>query len=304
MSTSTAPSRRRRTLRFLSRLTLVFVTLLLVATGTVYAVSERTIRATHDVPDHVLVVPTDADAIARGRHLATIRGCVDCHAKDFSGTMVIDDPAIARVGGANLTNGRNGGALSGRDWERAVRHGVRRDGQPLLVMPSEEFTGMSDEDLAAIIAYARSLPAVTKPALPVQLGPVLRAMSVAKQITVAADVIDHQRRHVARVTVEPTATYGAYLAAGCTGCHGSGFSGGKIPGAPPDWKPAANITPSGIGHYSADDFSRLLRTGRRPDGSAVDSLMPWKLTREMTDTEIAAVYAFLRTLPARAYGSR
>jgi mono/diheme cytochrome c family protein len=283
---------------------MVLAALVLVLTGTVYALSERQIRTSYEVPEHPLVVPADSASIARGKHLATIRGCVDCHGEDLSGKMVIDEPAIGRIGGANITRGRNGGALTARDWERAVRHGVRRDGQPMLVMPAEEFTGMSDEDLATIIAYAQSLPAVTKPTLPVQLGPVLRAMAVGKQVNLAADVVDHRRAHLTRIAAEPTATYGAYLAAGCTGCHGSGFSGGKIPGAPPDWKPAANITPTGIGHYSAEDFTRLLRTGRRPDGSAVDPLMPWKLTKEMTDTEITAVYEYLKTVAPRDYGKR
>lgn len=283
---------------------MVLAALVLALTGTVYALSERQIHTSYEVPEHPLVVPTDSASIARGKHLATIRGCVDCHGDDLSGKMVIDEPAIGRIGGANLTRGRNGGALTARDWERAVRHGVRRDGQPMLVMPAEEFTGMSDEDLATIIAYAQSLPAVTKPTLPVQLGPVLRAMAVGKQVNLAADVVDHRRAHLTRIAAEPTATYGAYLAAGCTGCHGSGFSGGKIPGAPPDWKPAANITPTGIGHYRAEDFTRLLRTGRRPDGSAVDPLMPWKLTKEMTDTEITAVYEYLKTVAPREYGKR
>lgn len=304
MSTPTVPARRRRVLRFVVRVFAVLATMVLLITGTVFALSERALRTRYDVPDHRLTIPFDSASLDRGRHLATIRGCVDCHATDFGGAMVIDDPAIGRVGGANLTNGRNGGALSDQDWERAVRHGVGQSGKPLLIMPSEEFTGMSDEDLAAIVAYARSLPAVSKPTLPVQLGPVLRTLAVVGQVRLAADVVSHARPHKARVAVEPTVAYGEYLAAGCTGCHGAGFSGGKIPGAPPDWKPAANITPSGIGHYTADDFTRLLRTGHRPDGTEVDKLMPWKLTKEMTDTEIAALYAYLNTIPPKPYGNR
>ena len=185
-----------------------------------------------------------------------------------------------------------------------MRHGVRRDGTPLLVMPSNEFTGLSDEDLAAIVAYARSVPTVKQPPLPVELGPVLRALAVAGQVNVAADEIDHAKSHPLHVAAAPTADYGRYLSEGCKGCHGQGFSGGKIPGAPPEWKPAANITPSGIGHYSLEDFSRILRTGRRPDGSAVDSLMPWRAINQMTDVEIEAIYRFLKTVPARPYGTR
>jgi len=117
-------------------------------------------------------------------------------------------------------------------------------------------------------------------------------------------LIDHARPHAAHFDAEPTAKYGEYLAIGCTGCHGPTLSGGKIPGAPPEWKPAANITPEGIGRYSEDDFMRILRTGKRPDGSAVDSAMPWRLTKEMTDVELKAVFAYLKTVPAKAYGGR
>ncbi|MCC6433342.1 MAG: c-type cytochrome [Gemmatimonadaceae bacterium] len=293
-----------RVRRIAARIALTVTGLVVFTAGSVYAISERAIRGTYDVPEHPLVVPTDSASIARGQHLATIRGCVDCHATDFGGTMILDDPAIGRLGGANLTSGRAGGPLTDRDWERAVRHGVRRDGKPLLVMPSIEFTGMSDEDLAAIVAYARSLPPSPTPTLPVQLGPVLRGLSVAGQVKLSADEVRHDRAHPRRVDVAPTAAYGEYLAQGCKGCHGDGFSGGKIPGAPPDWKPAANITPAGIGRYQLADFERLIRTGRRPDGSPIDSLMPWGILKYMTDTEIQALYAYLRTVPARPYGNR
>jgi mono/diheme cytochrome c family protein len=182
---------------------------------------------------------------------------------------------------------------------------VRRDGSSLTVMPSNEFNGMSDADLGAIVAYARSLPADEVPSVPLRVGPVIRALFVAGQVDLTpAAKIDHARPHPAAVAAEPTAAFGQYLAQGCTGCHGAGFSGGKIPGAPPDWKPAANITPGGIGRYSAADFARVLREGRRPDGSPVDTLMPYRLTKHMTDVELSALYAYLRTVPARPYGNR
>jgi cytochrome c553 len=235
--------------------------------------------------------------------LATVRGCVECHGDNLGGRVFIDVPPVGRLAGANLTRGR-AAPLTDADWERAVRHGVRRDGKPLLFMPSNEFAGMSDEDLAALMAYARSLPAVAAPLPPNRVGPVLRALTVAGQATVAAEQVDHAKPHPARVAPAVTPEYGAYLAAGCTGCHGAGFGGGKIPGAPPDWKPAANLTPTGIGHYTEADFIRALRTGRRPGGAAIDSSMPWRLTREMTDVELRALYAYLRALPARPYGTR
>jgi cytochrome c553 len=236
--------------------------------------------------------------------VATVRGCVDCHGENLAGRVMIDDPALGRVVTANLTNGRAAGPLTDADWDAAVRHGVGRDGRALLVMPSQEFAPISDEDLAAVAAYARSLPAV-RAALPGNaLGPVGRALIAAGVFKMAPDLIDHGRPHVARVTAEPTAAFGRYLAVSCTGCHGEGFGGGKPPGAPPQFKPAANLTPAGIGHYTEADFFRALREGRRPGGVPIDTAMPWKLYRHMDDTEIRAVYAYLRTLPPKPYGSR
>jgi hypothetical protein len=83
------------------------------------------------------------------------------------------------------------------------------------------------------------------------------------------------------------------------------LSGGTLPGAPPDAKPAANITPEGIGTWTEQDFFRAMREGVRPDGTPIDStMMPIPLTREMTDLETRAVYMYLRTVPPKPFGGR
>jgi cytochrome c553 len=164
---------------------------------------------------------------------------------------------------------------------------------------------MSDEDVGRIVAYARSTAPVATTLPASRAGPVLRALHVAGQLDMRpAAEINHAATHLTSIRAEATPEFGQYLAAGCTGCHGPGFGGGKIPGAPPNWKPAANITRGGIGHYTEADFARVLRTGIRPSGTPVDSIMPWKLTRHMTDTAISAIYRFLRTVPTKAYGTR
>lgn len=298
-------SRLRTALRWTGRIAFALVALLVVAAGSVYALSERSLRRHLDVQGHPFTVHADSAAVAMGARLAITRGCTDCHGANLAGGVIIDDPAVGRFAGPNLTLGGRGRSLTDADWERAVRHGVRRDGAQLLVMPSNEFTGFSDEDLAAIVAYARSLPADTSVAPPSYVGPVARALFVAGKIdALAAERIDHAAPHPARVVPEPTAAYGKYLAAGCQGCHNPSFTGGKVPGTPPDWKPAANITPEGIGRWSEADFVSALRTARRPDGTAIDPQMPVKVTRHMTDTELKALYAYLRTVPAKPYGVR
>jgi cytochrome c553 len=259
-----------------------------------------------------VAVPSGPAAVERGQHFArAITKCVDCHGDDLGGKVYVDDPAIGRFVPVTLTTGKGGvGAqLTPADWERAVRHGVGRDGRPLLFMPSEDYATLSDADLGAIIAWAQQLPPVDRELPPTKVGPMARVLNAAGQLPLAAQTIAHssaQQDAASSPPPGPTAEYGSYLAnvGGCTGCHGPGLSGGHVPGTPPDFKPAANLTPKGIGHYTEADFFRALREGVRPDGTKIDPFMPWKLAREMSDDEIRAVHAYLRTVPPKEYGGR
>lgn len=270
-----------------------------------YATSEYRARRHYDVPMHVIDVPTDSAAIAHGAHLAKVRFCADCHAAQLQGSVMLDDPVIGRLVPPNLTYGRSNGELSTEAWERAVRHGVRPDGTPLRIMPSHEFTEITDADLGAIIAYARQLPPVRNALPTMRAGALIKALDLAGQVTLyPASLIDHAKPHRAYIAKSPTAEFGRYLATTCAGCHGAGLSGGKIPGAPPEWPVAANITPTGIGHYTRDALAVVLRTGKRPDGTAVNDMMPWRFTRDLDDTEISALWLYLQQVPRRPYGMR
>ena len=305
-SSTRTPNSLRVGIKWLGRVVIGLLALVVVAAGVVYGITQRRFAARFTVPEHTLAVANDSATIARGEHIATIRGCVECHGAGLVGNMIIDQAIIGRVAGPNLTLGDRGAELTPRDWERAVRHGVRRDGSPLLFMPATEFAVLTDQDLSAIIAYARSLPPVRQPAPTSHAGPMLRTMYAAGQLKLlAAEEVIHDRAHEASIVPEPTAAFGKYLASGCVGCHGDGLSGGKIPGAPPEWGPAANITPTGIGKWSEADFASALRTARRPDGSMIDStVMPIRLLRQMDDVEMVALYAYLRTVQPREFGNR
>ena len=105
------------------------------------------------------------------------------------------------------------------------------------------------------------------------------------------------------VTVE----HGKYVANMCIGCHGEHLSGGKIPGGPPDWPAAANLTPGGgsaMLHYpDAKAFAAMLKSGKRPDGSAI-AVMPFESLREMNDIDVAALHLYLKRLSPRPAGGR
>jgi mono/diheme cytochrome c family protein len=285
--------------------------LLVAAIGVagLYAWSGAEIGKQIATPEHSFTAPGDSASIARGEHvLRALAKCSDCHTQDLGGGVVIDDPAIGRIFAPNLTRGA-GSAIAGysdADWERAIRHGTAQDGRRLLIMPSNEYQHLSDEDLGTLIAYLRSLPDVDRESPPARVGPVARALYAAGQLPLfPANAVTHGADPVPSVPVDSTVAYGKYLGdVGCAGCHGVTYGGGKIPGTPPDWPATANLTPAGIGHYTFEDFDRALRTGKRPDGTALHPLMPIHATQRMTDVEMVAVYKFLRTLPSRPFGSR
>jgi mono/diheme cytochrome c family protein len=286
----------------------VLIGVLALAVGGVYATPNYRLRRTHNIEVRPISVPTDATAVARGKHIVTTRSCADCHGADFGGAKVVDDPAAGKLYGPNITRGQGGLAagFDDLDYVRAIRHGLAKDGRALLMMPSAEYTTFSDEDLGAIIAYLKTLPAVDRERGPLQPGPAIRALMVAGQVQLAADEIDHAAYRPASVEASPTAEYGKYLAASCTGCHGPNLSGGKIPGTPPDWPSTANLTPhasSRLPGWNEEQFIATLRTLKRPDGSALHPLMPATIG-QMTDTELKAIWAYLHTLPASETGAR
>lgn len=298
----------KKALKFIGYAGLGLVGLIAAALGTVYWKSGTRLKQTFVVDVPAMTVPTDAATIERGRHLAATRGCVDCHGADFGGAKVVDDPAMGRLYGSNLTRGRGGLAADygPADYERAIRHGVTRDGRGLFLMPSMDFAQMSTRDMGDLIAYLQSRPPVDRDTVPLQVGPVARALMLAGKIKLAAEVIDHAKVQPHEAVPGVTVDYGRYLVANCTGCHGANLSGGKIDIGPPDWPPAANLTPHAsarLAKWSEADFVNAIRTARRPDGSEINPIMPRALA-QLNDTEIKALWAYLQTIPAAATGVR
>jgi cytochrome c553 len=255
-----------------------------------------------------VAIPTGAAALAQGRHLALTRGCLECHGEDLAGKTVINDPAMGLVAGPNLTRGEGGlpAGLRDEDWVRAIRHGLSADGRPLFLMPSTDFATFSDSDMGSLIAYLKSVPPVNRPRIPVKLGPVARALMTAGVIKLAAEEIDHANIRPDEVVPGVSVAYGRYVANACTGCHGPNYSGGKIASGPPDWPPAANLTPHADGKlksWSEADFLQALRTGKRPDGTEINPVMP-RGFGQLNETEQKALWMFLKTLPAAPTGAR
>jgi cytochrome c553 len=298
-----------RFIKYLGYFVATLVVLIGIAAVGVYVSSNGKLKKTFAVNVRALPIPTDAAAIAHGKHLAETRGCIDCHGKDLAGGKVIDDGAMGKLHAPNLTRGKGGRVANFKDedWVRAIRHGIGPDGLGLFVMPSEEYSHLADDDLGALVAYLKTLPSVDRERPATALGPISRvllAVSTGKMI--AAYGIDHAHLNPQPVAKAATADYGRYLATACVGCHGPNYSGGKIDIGPPDWPPAANLTPhetSRLSKWSEGDFMATLRTAKRPDGTELNPVMP-RGFGGMDEIELKALWSFFKTLPAAATGAR
>jgi mono/diheme cytochrome c family protein len=289
----------------------ILVGLVILLLAYVYFSTEARINKTYTIESEQISIPNDQEAVARGAHLAIVRGCLDCHTPDLGGGVVLEDPAIGLVYASNLTTGQGGvgSRYTDADWVRAIRHGVDVESKPVIFMPSWEFYTLSDQNLADIITYVKSVSPVDRQPRQNKMQLLIRGLWAFNQLgspMLSAESIDHTGPRPVAPPEGVTAEYGGYLANGCTACHGSSLSGGPIPGAPPDFPPALNLTPGGeLSGWTAADFIQTLRTGVTPSGHQIEpDYMPWPTFGQMTDDELTAIFLYLQSVPAKEYGNR
>ena len=291
----------KRALKWLGYGIAGLVVVIAVIVTVVYAISSRAMSRAYGFTPASLAIPADSASVARGRHLAiAVNQCANCHGDNLAGKVVFDNPVMGRLYAANLTSGKGGiGDYSDMDYVRAIRHGLGQDRRPLLMMPADAFFDMSDADLASVIAYLKTIPAVDAVVPPTNIGPLARALSLGTDFPlVPAAKLPHDRPRQPEVPRGVTAEYGGYLATigGCKSCHLPELNGG-VPIAGNVL--SANLTPAGLGQWTESDFVKSMRSGIRPDGRVLSAVMPWPYMRHMTDDELKALWLYLRSLPPK-----
>jgi mono/diheme cytochrome c family protein len=271
-----------------------------VALGLV--LGERRMNRQIAVDVQAVPIPTDVQAIERGRYLYASRGCAECHGADGAGRRFVDAGSV-RLAGPAIARGSVTQGYQVVDWVRTIRHGVKPDGRPLRVMPSEDYNRFTDADVGAIVAYAQSLAPVSPRAAEIVLPLPARVLYGYGAVPEAAEHIDHRAPPQAPVAEGVSVEHGKYVANLCLGCHGANLEGGKRPGTPPDWPPAARLV-AGPGNVMADRYAdaaafvAMLKTGKRPDGSTV-AVMPFETLRELSDTDARAMHLYLMSRAGR-----
>ncbi len=258
--------------------------------------------------------------LERGRYMVNaVYGCLGCHSerdpnapgmpaladKLGAGTVFGEGSELpGKVIAPNLTPDKETGAGNWTDdmLARAVREGIGHDGRTLFpLMPYMNYREMPDEDLASVIVYLRTLAPVRNPLPQTEIiFPVKYLIRSAPEPVTAAvpqpDLSDPVKR-------------GAFLVrmASCADCHtaqekgqvkpGLEFAGGLLFTTPEATVMAANITPhpSGISYYDEDLFVQTIRTGK-VKARSLSPIMPWYFYRNMTEEDVKAMFAYLRTL--------
>jgi len=265
----------------------VVIGLVVIAVVVVWVAGGRVLARQWDIPSATIVIPDDSASVAEGRRLAATRGCTGCHDTDLSGDMLFDDPLIARIWSPNLTKSLQ--QYSDEQLVTIIRHGIWPDGKSSPAMPSAMYYNLSDLDLAAIIAFLRTVPPVDSevPATSIRLmGRFGLAMG---KFHIEADKIDHDATRISPVDSDdlPNGHYLAYTA--CTECHGEELEGGFGGQAPP------LVIVEG---YSLDEFARLMETGVPRGGQDLYIMDDVALSRfsHFSEAEIKALHGYLVSL--------
>lgn len=277
------------------------IALFLIILGVVFLITETHWKQTHELVTEHVEVSDDPEVLAHGKHVFTIRGCVDCHGDNLGGAIFQENGTVGRWVASNLTSGEGGLGrdYTDEDFVRAIRRGVRKDGRSVLFMPSYEYNLINKKDMSALVSYIRHSEPVDNVMPESKVGlPIRFIYMLDKDFHLfPARVVDHS---VPLPEHEPAniLEQGEYLAATCVGCHGANLSGGKIPGVPPDWPEAPNLTPAGgLTAWTEADFFAAMRNGVTPDGRQLQAeFMPYPAIGQMTDDELHSLFAYLKSL--------
>lgn len=283
----------------------ILLALPFICGGLVFAFSEYQIRRVYDISAANLTIRTDEVSLARGKHLVeVIGGCPECHSFRLQGDPnFLNEPLIGQVPAANLTPDETGvgSVYTVADWERAIRHGVGRDGRALFGVSSGALQHLSDADVAAIIAYLQAEPPRRREIPPRQLGPLARPFILLSLLLPEAEndimpalVIDHDAPQLPAPEPGITVAYGRYLVwLTCVECHKTDLGGGSDPGE------GMNITTGGnLGNWTEKEFIWAVKTGRTPEGNSLNvTYMPQNRLRHLTEDELKAIWLYIQSIP-------
>ena len=271
--------------KWLGRIAVALVVLAVAFAAIVWIGSELVLRKSYaDIPAAAPAVHGDVES---GRHWAAILGCTSCHEPTLQGGDMEDGGFwFGSLAAPNVTIQRK--LYDDAGLARLIREGVKHDGRGVDTMPSKAFHHASDQIVADVIAFVRSVPEGGETKAKITYGPLSRWNFLTGEWKLAPEEID---RKAARVSDEslvqgvPTGRYIAVLA--CGECHGLDQRGDPGAGIP-------NLAAAKA--YSLEEFTNLMHKGEAKGGRNIRPMMAETARRRFSvfnDAEIAALKSFL-----------
>ncbi|HEU4779892.1 MAG TPA: cytochrome c [Steroidobacteraceae bacterium] len=255
----------------------------------IYFASEREVGRQYALADNAaLIIPTDAMEIAEGRRIAQVAGCMHCHGDNLAGTVVDDIPHFVRLVAPNISTLLP--TYTDAQLVTVLRKGVKPDGRSVLFMPSEMFRHLRDEDLARVIAFLRSKPAVNEGVTEkTQLRLIGRLIIAKGDFKLAASSIPSLPA-AGNYDANDPLSRGRYVTMNyCSECHGQSLQGFAPINAP------ALLVVKG---YSLEQFTRLMQEGAGLGDRQFKLMTPTAKARftQLKPDEIAAMHTYLQSL--------
>jgi mono/diheme cytochrome c family protein len=252
-----------------------------------------------------------AARVERGRYLAlSLAGCGSCHSPhdwsqhgapvpagmDLTGQTLSVPDFPGTIAAPNLTPDRETGSASWTDDQiaRAIREGIKHDDSTLFpMMPYEGYRNMSDEDVASIVVFLRSIAPVHNVVAPPKIN-----FPVNYLVRGAPEPVNEP---VPGPASEDRLARGKYMVKLGCGCHNAvakmPYAGGETLTGPWGTATSVNLTPdvSGISYYTEATFITTLRTGY-VGARKLNTIMPFGEFKNLTDDDLKTIFAYLRTL--------
>lgn len=266
------------------------VVFVLFAVAGAFAASELMIRWPVSARPEVKLAAADSASVERGRRVAKLNGCHDCHGDRMEGRLFHDEMPILRAWAPNLTLAA--AEQSDVELDRAIRHGVAADGRRLWVMPSFAFSQLSDQEAADLIAYLRSFPATGEKQPRIQVGHIGRLGLLLGKFQSEPAMLA-KRGPPVLPDFGPQYADGRKLAQLCVECHGADLKGMALLKTP-------DLTM--VASYDQADFTRLLHQGVAPGDRKLGGLMGGVARMRfsaLSEAEIAALHDYLKVRAER-----
>jgi mono/diheme cytochrome c family protein len=258
---------------------------------------------------------SDPSLVARGAYLAKAADCMPCHTsskdKQFAGGLKLDTPFGAMFS-PNITPDQDTGI--GRwtydDFKNALHAGIRADGSYLYpVMTFDAFTKITEDDLKALWAYFRSIPAIKQQNRANELDFPFNIRLAMWPWRLLFFTEGYYKPNPAK---GPQWNRGAYLVealAHCSDCHtprnfmGTTIASKWLQGARIDQWYAPNITAEALRTINKWDKARLVAFLRKGSGNNSTALGPMQEVVHdsmsyLRESDLDAIATFLLDLPA------